>query len=115
MSASREFHVKRARMRRMKRVRMTSGSLGERAQNARDGAREPQPAVHLLVGGRAPLARQCVELGAAVVLRRSPFSLDESLLFEAIERRIQRTFFYPQDLLRKLVNAGSDAVSVIRP
>src|SRR5918911_1351513 len=68
----------------------TSRSLFERAQHARDGAGQPQPAVELGLRRAASLAGQRVELGGAVVLGGTPFGLDQALFFHTIERRIER-------------------------
>src|SRR5438128_3806733 len=94
---------------------VTSCSVFYRAQHARDGSREPQPALELSLRSAAAFACQLVELRLAVVLGRPPFGVDQSLLLHAVERRIERSFFDLQGIVGELVNPHRDPVPVVRP
>src|SRR6185436_17497993 len=116
MSSSRAVQVKSAITRRTKRGgrNATSCLMLEKTQHPRHRFREAQPRVVLGLGGRSTLARQRVELRLAVVLGGTPFGLDKSLLFQPIQRRIQRPFLNPEHIVRELMEPRGDAVPVVR-
>src|SRR4029453_11031704 len=91
-----------------------SGSLLDRTQHARDRAGQPQPPFELGLRGAPSFAGQLVELGFSVVLRRSPFGLDQALLLHAVQSRIERSLFDLQHLVRQLVDTQRDAISMVR-
>src|SRR5215472_14942093 len=82
-------------------------------QDQRYSGREPVPIGEFLVQLSAALFRERVKFRAAIVVRRTPLGLDQSLALEAIERGIQRTLLNLQHLLRHLLNALRDSPAVI--
>src|SRR5258705_9912378 len=62
-------------------------------QGGRHRGRQPVPTVHFLA--EAPLSGggERVELRAAVVVRRAPLGVEEPLVFEPVERRIEGSLF----------------------
>ena len=116
ISRSRAFQVKRAIRRRMNRWQTWHVRLPVRWRAARaDSLRQPLPALLFGIGGRATLAGQLVELRLAVVLRGSPLGLDQALLLQPVERRVERALLDFQYVVGELVQAHGDAVAVVRP
>src|SRR5215212_5250912 len=58
---------------------------------------------------------EAVILCFALVLRLAPLGSNQGLLFEAIQRGIERALLDQQPLARNLLDAQQDAVSVQRP
>src|SRR6185503_17080681 len=117
ISSSWALHLKIAMMRRTNcgERSFISGPLLQSAEYTCDGFRESTPAVELGLGRGTPLTGQRVELGLSVVLCDAPLRLDEPPLFHAVQRGIERPFLDPQGIVRELMDAHRDAVSVIGP
>ena len=62
----------------------------------------------------AALARQRVELGAAVVVGGAPLGLDPAAPLEAVQRRIERALLHAQGVARDQLDALRDRPAVLR-
>lgn len=51
---------------------------------------------------------EAVELRAAVLLRNAPGGFDETLIFEAVKRGVQRSLLYLKDFTRQLPDPPGD-------
>src|SRR4029079_14282529 len=80
----------------------------------RDRAGQALP-VLLLLGELLPsLAGELIELGLAVVLGIAPFRLDQPLLLQPVQRRIERSLVHLQHVLRELLDPLGDSPSMHR-
>jgi hypothetical protein len=87
-----------------------------------DQSGELQQAIHalhsalpaLFLAGQlfSPLRRELVIFGAAIVFRSAPLRGDPAAFFNAMERRIKRTFFNPQQFFRDTLDVQRNAVAM---
>src|SRR3954452_23860663 len=82
-------------------------------QNPLHGKSELRPTGGLAVQTAATCGRQCVDSGAAVVLRRSHLGFDVAAQLEPMERRVQRALACIQPVARNLPDTVGDAPPVI--
>src|SRR5579863_4785344 len=97
--------------------RLMKGIVGppsSRPQHAGDRGGEALPALRLALELVGAGSRQAVELGAAVVLGDPPFGGDRALLFEPVERRVERALGHGKDVAGDLLDALRDAPAVLR-
>src|SRR5215472_16929195 len=86
------------------------GVLQNVADRCRDGAPTSLGFLQLLAAGR----RYFVDSRAAFVLRDHPFRGNPPGFFQTVKRRIERSFFDTQHLLRYFFDSRRDAISVQR-
>src|SRR5206468_3148592 len=79
-----------------------------------DGIGEPTPVVDFLSEPSLPAGRQRVILRLATIVGLAPFRLDQSLMFEAVQRRIQRPLLDLELVAGNLLDAQQYAVAVKR-
>src|SRR5258706_1697594 len=96
-SSSRSFSARR----RKNKERQFISSLLE---HAADCGGEPGPVFRLQPQLPASRSCQAVEAGAAAELENAPFSRNRALLFQTMERRIQRSLVDAQDVPRNLLD-----------
>ena len=89
---------------------MTSGVLDQET----DGRREPVPALELALQLFPAFARERVHLRASAELGVFPLGANPSLLFEPVERRIQRTLTNGERIAGEEPDALRDAPAVER-
>jgi hypothetical protein len=77
-----------------------------------DGGCEPVPVFRFLPQPLAARGGEFVELGPAVVFRRTPVRLEQSLLDQAKQSRIERALFDQQCVTRDLPDAQKNAVAM---
>src|SRR5213083_1688539 len=82
-------------------------------QNPLHGKRELLPTGGLAVQTATTCWRQCVDSGAAVVLRRSHLGFDVAAQLEPMERRVQRALACIQPVTRNLPNTVGDTPAVV--
>ena len=82
------------------------------SHDPRDRVRHPAPRLGLAVERAATNGRQAVVLGAAVVLGEPPLGPEKPSYLEAVESRVERPFFDAEDVVRRLLDAAGDGVSV---
>src|SRR6185312_11483530 len=85
-----------------------------RAQGGGNRRRESAPARSFLTQAPPPRGGQRVVLRPPVVVALAPFGRDESLMFQPVERRIQRALRNLERVTRDLPNAQQHAVPVKR-
>src|SRR5215471_7250187 len=95
-------------------VRLISCPLLERLQDACYGLRQTHPSIKLGFARTAPFASQFIEFSLTIVFRHSPFRLYQSLLLQAIECWIERSFLYAQDIIRELLYTLRNGVTMVR-
>src|SRR5258707_1107588 len=78
------------------------------------GNAEAQPVPLLLLGVKVLLAarREAVELRSPSVVALTPLEFQQTVRFEAVQRRIERPLRNLQDVTRELLDAEEDAVSM---
>src|SRR5215831_200905 len=87
--------------------------LGE-AENAGYALHHAVPALLLLGKLLPPPRSQPVVLGAAVVLGDAPLRGNPSCLLDAMQRRVQRSFFHTEQTVRNALDVENDAIPVNR-
>src|SRR6185503_13042851 len=81
-------------------------------ENAIDRRRQPLPVIRLV--GKLLFSRssQLVVLRLAIVLGAAPFGFDQALLFEPVQRRVQRSLVDDQHVFGHLLYALRDSPAV---
>src|SRR5579871_1030946 len=87
-----------------------SSRLNHACNCARDFLELRHLRMKLLPSGR----RQPVKSRASIVIRQSPFRLDPTLHQHALERGIERSFFYPQHVFGNLLDVLRDSIAMHR-
>src|SRR5215471_15917670 len=88
------------------------GRTSQPGEHARDGGGDALPVARLFRKLLPSLARKLVELRLAVVFRVAPLRVDQALLLEPMQRRIERSLVYLQDVIRYLLDALGNTPSV---
>src|SRR6476661_1193603 len=86
----------------------------EPGKYARDGARKALPVLRLFRELPASLTGELIELRLPVVFGRTPFRRDQTLLFEPVQRRVERSLIHLQHVFRQLLDALRDTPSMHR-
>src|SRR4029453_7357800 len=81
-------------------------------QDQRDGVTQALPAGGFGFELAAPLAREAVELGFAAAFGGLPFGLQPAAVLQAVQRRIERALSDLERVLRDLLEALDEGVSV---
>src|SRR5688500_10306631 len=89
-----------------------SGLGWRRGEGERHRARETIPACRFRAEPPTASRRQSIVLRLAVVLRDAPLAVDEPLVLEAVQRRVQRTLLDLECAARDLADAKQHAVAV---
>jgi len=84
-----------------------------KAQNFADGLKQAIPLGLFVTQAFLPSSREAVDPRSPIVLGDLPFGGDPASLFHAMKRWIERSFFYAQCVIRDLLNARRDAVTVL--
>src|SRR5207245_1424720 len=85
------------------------------AQDSRNDIRHVVPLFRFFSQSALPRCRETIVFRLALVFRLTPFARDPALVFQAIQRRIQRALLNLQAILRNLLDAQEDAVTMQRP
>src|SRR5687768_13689008 len=85
------------------------------AENLLDQRDVLPPALRFLTECPPPRARELVVTGPTVLIRGPPLAVDPPLLFEPLQRRIQRPLPHPQRVVRHLLQPLRDRPTVQRP
>src|SRR5688572_1440752 len=92
--------------------RCISELLRRRREHRRHRFHQPLPARRVFPQPPPPRRRQTVELRPPVVLRFAPRALDQTVMLQPVQRRIQRTLLYLQRAMRDLLDPQQHAVTV---
>src|SRR5579864_1395628 len=95
-------------------MRATSYFLRLRGQGRRDRLGQPVPSFYFRAQALASRGGEFIELGAAVVVRRSPAGLEQSLAHQAAERGIERSLLDQQRAPGDRPDAQQHSVTVQR-
>ena len=60
----------------------------------------------------AAVGSQLIETSAAVVGRQAPLALDPAIQLQALESRVERAFFHPQQIVGQLLNQLRDGIAM---
>lgn len=79
-----------------------------------NGGREPVPAIKFTLELFPTRARQCIDLRRAPKIGILPLGAKPALLFESMERRVQRTLADRENVAGKHLNALRDSPAMKR-
>src|SRR5580700_5693396 len=88
--------------------------LRRRLQNSRDDVRHAIPLFGFRLESALARSRETVVLGLAFIFRFAPFTGDPALVFQPVERGIERALLNLQAVFRNLLDAQQNAVAMQR-